>query len=109
MVTATQSEFYNNEDAKSTSSTIVSEEQLRNNANEEMNGDRTQIRHGFDLESYEEDIIHFLYFSEKRHETNAKPNSLISNNLKDWVSDLYCNFSLFLYIYCYYVRGLEKG
>ncbi|ORE04983.1 WD40 repeat-like protein [Rhizopus microsporus var. microsporus] len=67
-----------NEDAKSTSSTLVNGgETTRNNHN-------VQTRHGFDQELYEEDIIRFLYYSEKRHETNGKPNTLTKNTLKDW-------------------------
>lgn len=71
-----------NEDAKSTSSTLVNGgETARNNHN-------VQMRHGFDQELYEEDIIRFLYYSEKRHETNGKPNTLTKNTLKDWVNDM---------------------
>lgn len=71
-----------NEDAKSTSSTLVNGgETTRNNHN-------VQMRHGFDQELYEEDIIRFLYYSEKRHETNGKPNTLTKNTLKDWVNDM---------------------
>ncbi|CAO3689045.1 unnamed protein product [Rhizopus stolonifer] len=68
----------NNEDTKSTSSTLVNgEETARNN-------DDIQTRHGFDQELYEEDIIRFLYYSEKRHETNGKLNSQVKSALKDW-------------------------
>ncbi|KAG1056672.1 hypothetical protein G6F43_001453 [Rhizopus delemar] len=75
MVSAT---IDNNEDAKSTSSTLVNgEETTRNNQN-------AQMRHGFDEELYEEDIIRFLYFSEKRHEANSKSNTQVKNALKDW-------------------------
>lgn len=77
MVSAT---IDNNEDAKSTSSTLVNgEETTRNNQN-------AQMRHGFDEELYEEDIIRFLYFSEKRHEANSKSNTPVKNALKDWVN-----------------------
>lgn len=70
----------NNEDTKSTSSTLVNgEETARNN-------DDIQTRHGFDQELYEEDIIRFLYYSEKRHETNGKLDSQVKNSLKDWVN-----------------------
>ncbi|KAI9477985.1 MAG: raptor N-terminal caspase like domain-containing protein [Benjaminiella poitrasii] len=82
MVTATQLDQSNihNEDARSTSSTLVSGE----HRNEDERNRTNPIRHGFDQESYEEDIIRFLYFSEKRHDTNAKPGQLIQKALKDW-------------------------
>lgn len=127
MVTAIQSEP-NNEDAKSTSSTLVNGEHSTrnepdaaerttttttttgaatptaattttaatattatatdetNNNNRNTNLNLPQIRHGFDQEMYEEDIIRFLYFSEKRHDSNAQPNATVRNALKDWVS-----------------------
>lgn len=103
MVTATQADLNNNnEDARSTSSTLVSgEHNIRNDEvpertttattttatanNTTTNINSPQIRHGFDQEIYEEDIIRFLYFSEKRHDTNAKPNVVVRNALKDWV------------------------
>ncbi|KAL0143777.1 WD repeat-containing protein mip1 [Mucor lusitanicus] len=98
MVAATQADpNINNEDARSTSSTLVSgEHNMRNDAEAvpEQGGPTAaptahhtsspQIRHGFDQELYEEDIIRFLYFSEKRHDTNAKPNVVVRNALKDW-------------------------
>ncbi|KAG1059610.1 hypothetical protein G6F42_028253 [Rhizopus arrhizus] len=100
MVAATQTDpNNNNEDARSTSSTLVSgEHNTRNDAEvvPETSGatapdhatanttSSPQIRHGFDQELYEEDIIRFLYFSEKRHDTNAKPNVVVRNALKDW-------------------------
>lgn len=104
MVAATQSDLNNNnEDARSTSSTLVSgEHNIRNDAegsdreaaattttanNNNNLTNSPQIRHGFDQEIYEEDIIRFLYFSEKRHDTNAKPNVVVRNALKDWVRD----------------------
>ncbi len=91
MVAATQTDTNNNEDARSTSSTLVNGEHgVRNDvdvperrANEE---NLPSIRHGFDQELYEEDIIRFLYFSEKRHDSNAKPNVVVRNALKDWVN-----------------------
>lgn len=96
MVAATQLDTSNNEDARSTSSTLVNGEhgarndvdvpEERNTEEEEEGEGATQIRHGFDQELYEEDIIRFLYFSEKRHDTNAKPNTVVRNALKDWVS-----------------------
>lgn len=104
MVTATQADLNNNnEDARSTSSTLVNgEHNIRNDEvperttttattttaaanNTTTNINSPQIRHGFDQEIYEEDIIRFLYFSEKRHDTNAKPNVVVRNALKDWV------------------------
>lgn len=101
MVAATQADpNINNEDARSTSSTLVSgEHNMRNDAEAvpEQGGPTAaptahhtsspQIRHGFDQELYEEDIIRFLYFSEKRHDTNAKPNVVVRNALKDWVRE----------------------
>lgn len=106
MVTATQSDLNNNnnEDARSTSSTLVNGGENNNarndvdvpereqdistttTTNNNTNGTTSQIRHGFDQELYEEDIIRFLYFSEKRHDSNAKPNAVVRNALKDWVS-----------------------
>lgn len=107
MVSATQLDLNNNnnnnnEDARSTSSTLVSGEHASNSRNdvdvpernnptdqEDEDENTTQIRHGFDEELYEEDIIRFLYFSEKRHDSNAKPNAVVRNALKDWVTCLY--------------------
>lgn len=96
MVTAMQSDLANNEDARSTSSTLVNgEHSTRNEADvaERTTAEETrptnlnlpQIRHGFDQELYEEDIIRFLYFSEKRHDSNAQPSAVVRNALKDWV------------------------
>ncbi|KAG0761248.1 hypothetical protein G6F32_001269 [Rhizopus arrhizus] len=67
----------NNEDTKSTSSTLVNGEELARNSH------NIQTRHGFDQELYEEDI-RFLYYSEKRHEINGKPDSQTKSILKDW-------------------------
>ncbi|KAI8333711.1 raptor N-terminal caspase like domain-containing protein [Chlamydoabsidia padenii] len=109
MPTATQvTASDTNEDARSTSSTLVNGD--NSNRNETENGttsnqivavattstdDRQQqqqqqqqphttIRHGFDQEVFEEDIIRFLYYSEKRHDTNAKPHLVVPNTLLDW-------------------------
>ncbi|KAI7888798.1 raptor N-terminal caspase like domain-containing protein [Mucor mucedo] len=90
-----QSDSNNNEDARSTSSTLVNgEHSARNEADvpertttedpRPTNLNLPQIRHGFDQELYEEDIIRFLYFSEKRHDTNAQPSVTVRNALKDW-------------------------
>ncbi|KAG1056979.1 hypothetical protein G6F43_001173 [Rhizopus delemar] len=68
----------NNEDTKSTSSTLVNGEELARNSHD------IQARHGFDQELYEEDIIRFLYYSEKRHEINGKSDSQTKSILKDW-------------------------
>ncbi|CAO3644478.1 unnamed protein product [Mucor hiemalis] len=89
MVAATQLDTSNNEDARSTSSTLVNGEHgVRNDVHvpEERTTEENllNIRHGFDQELYEEDIIRFLYFSEKRHDSNAKPNTVVRNTLKDW-------------------------
>ncbi|CAO3591263.1 unnamed protein product [Absidia cylindrospora] len=94
-----------NEDARSTSSTLVNGEnstrietilgQTSNNQSATANTttdeqqqqgghNSSTIRHGFDQEVFEEDIIRFLYYSEKRHETNAKPHPVIPNTLLDW-------------------------
>lgn len=91
MVTAMQSDPTHNEDARSSSSTLVSGDAIRNDVDvpeqPPIEENTLQIRHGFDQESYEEDIIHFLYFSEKRHDTNSKPNVVARNTLKDWVKE----------------------
>ncbi|KAI8086100.1 raptor N-terminal caspase like domain-containing protein [Halteromyces radiatus] len=80
-----------NEDARSTSSTLVNGE--INNRNEPdtttsdeqpQDNNNSTIRHGFDQEIFEEDIIRFLYYSEKRHDTNAKPHPIGRNTLLDW-------------------------
>ncbi|KAI8984718.1 raptor N-terminal caspase like domain-containing protein [Mycotypha africana] len=92
-----------NDDNKSTSSTLVGENESGSNNNHNtssnMNNDEdlddgsslqrqghnnNEVRHGFDQEAYEEDIIRFLYFTEKRHDTNAKPNATVRTALKDW-------------------------
>ncbi|CAO3586558.1 unnamed protein product [Absidia cylindrospora] len=95
-----------NEDARSTSSTLVNgENSLRNETengpstatttNTTINerpqpqqdnspSTTTTVRHGFDQEVFEEDIIRFLYYSEKRHDTNAKPHPIVRNTLLDW-------------------------
>ena len=87
MVAATDTNNTNNEDARSTSSTLVNGEH-GSNRNEEPEREPDSMRHGFDQELYEEDIIRFLYFSEKRHDANARPNIVARNALKDWVCDL---------------------
>ncbi|KAF7731549.1 hypothetical protein EC973_009313 [Apophysomyces ossiformis] len=99
MPTATQPSISDqNEDARSTSSTLVNGE---NSARNEVDVTQTQhtderrsanqaatspVRLGFDQDIYEEDIIRFLYFSEKRHDTNAKPNPAVQSALLDWKS-----------------------
>ncbi|OBZ85750.1 WD repeat-containing protein mip1 [Choanephora cucurbitarum] len=85
MVAATQADP-NNEDARSTSSTLVNGEHRNDLAETERatNHSSSQIRHGFDQEFYEEDIIRFLYFSEKRHDTTTKSSTSARNALKDW-------------------------
>lgn len=106
MPTATQvTASDTNEDARSTSSTLVNGENSNRNETENGTGNNqlttvatsttddrqaphntTTIRHGFDQEAFEEDIIRFLYYSEKRHDTNAKPHLVVPNTLLDWVS-----------------------
>ncbi|KAI8369718.1 raptor N-terminal caspase like domain-containing protein [Blakeslea trispora] len=85
MVTATQADS-SNEDARSTSSTLVNGEHRTDLAEPERvtSPIQSQVRHGFDQEFYEEDIIRFLYFSEKRHDTTTKSTSSTRNALKDW-------------------------
>ncbi|KAI9030878.1 hypothetical protein CLU79DRAFT_831399 [Phycomyces nitens] len=85
-------ELNNNEDARSTSSTLVSREANPRNDNDvpDTTGERTSldyvspVRHGFDQEIYEEDLMRFLFFSEKRHDTNATPATTTQNALLDW-------------------------
>ncbi|CAO3617018.1 unnamed protein product [Cunninghamella blakesleeana] len=90
-----------NENSQSTSSTLVNGSNNNNNTRiiNETNGqitttsesrqdynnnNKSTIRHGFDQEIFEEDIIRFLYYSEKRHETNAKSHAIPRNTLLDW-------------------------
>lgn len=83
----------NNEDTKSTSSTLVNGEELARNSHD------VQARHGFDQELYEEDIIRFLYYSEKRHEINGKPDSQTKGILKDWVNLYIVIYVMLMYLY----------
>jgi regulator-associated protein of mTOR len=106
-----------NEDARSTSSTLVNGENSARNdvdvperpaqqttavATTTTTTTTNQVRHGFDQELYEEDIIRFLYYSEKRHDTNAKPNPNVAvnvgtdNNKNDWVNSVNSVFSFLL-------------
>jgi regulator-associated protein of mTOR len=110
-----------NEDARSTSSTLVNgENSARNDVDvSERPAQQTtttttaanQVRHGFDQELYEEDIIRFLYYSEKRHDTNAKPNPNVAvnvgtdNNKNDWVNSVNSLFSFFFFYIIFYGRG----
>lgn len=88
-----------NEDAQSTSSTLINGTNNHRQLND-SNGQATiitttehnensinnsVIRHGFDQEIFEEDIIRFLYYSEKRHDTNARPHGESQSALLDWV------------------------
>lgn len=81
----------NNEDARSTSSTLVNGEHSRNeNESNRVNDSGQQIstnaaRHGFDILTEDEETISFLHYSEKRHDTNAKPNPSIRNVPLEWV------------------------
>ncbi|KAI8374753.1 raptor N-terminal caspase like domain-containing protein [Radiomyces spectabilis] len=100
MPTATQStpSDANNEDARSTRSTSSTLVNGENNARAESDPERQSstvdmpassqvnptVRHGFDQELYGEDIIRFLYFSEKRHNTHATANPELRNALLDW-------------------------
>ncbi|KAG0172829.1 hypothetical protein DFQ29_008217 [Apophysomyces sp. BC1021] len=98
MPTATQPSISDlNEDARSTSSTLVNGENSARNDDvmqNQQNDDRrstsqsatSPVRLGFDQDIYEEDIIRFLYYSEKRHDTNAKPNPAIQSALLDWAN-----------------------
>lgn len=82
----------NNEDARSTSSTLVNGEHSNRNENE-SNRDAddgqpistSNVRHGFDISIEDEEAISFLHFSEKRHDTNAKPNPSIRKVSLEWV------------------------
>ncbi|ORX58298.1 hypothetical protein DM01DRAFT_1319147 [Hesseltinella vesiculosa] len=75
-----------NEDSRSTSSTLVNGEHRTDAEPTRANNTTNQsaVRHGFDQDVFEEDIIRFLYFSEKRHDTNAKPLSIVRPPLQDW-------------------------
>ncbi|KAI7868605.1 hypothetical protein BDF14DRAFT_1956350 [Spinellus fusiger] len=86
-----------NEDARSTSSTLVNGEAgVRNedalpepsqeNTRHDTINPLSSVRHGFDEETYEEDIMRFLYYSEKRHDTLAHANPNGQNTLLDWTS-----------------------
>ena len=105
-----------NEDARSTSSTLVNGERNdidndNNNNNNRTNattttnttttttttneeqqqqqqqrGTGSTIRHGFDHAVYEDDVLSFLHFSDKRHDTNAKPDPTVRSVSLDWVS-----------------------
>ncbi|KAI8985958.1 raptor N-terminal caspase like domain-containing protein [Pilobolus umbonatus] len=81
-----------NEDAKSTSSTLVNGGDIHSRNDIDLPETVPEIedtpsslsRHGFDEENFEEDILRFLYFSEKRHDTNAKPTVSVKNSFKEW-------------------------
>ncbi|KAI7884176.1 hypothetical protein K492DRAFT_40086 [Lichtheimia hyalospora FSU 10163] len=84
----------NNEDARSTSSTLVNGEHGTRNDNDELRSTTEQqqrqtpttgvVRHGFDNAAYEDDVLSFLHFSERRHETNAKHNVAVRQVSLDW-------------------------
>ncbi|KAI9492026.1 hypothetical protein BDB00DRAFT_873680 [Zychaea mexicana] len=89
----------NNEDARSTSSTLVNGERNDNTAEHDTTRTTTTndeqqrravstVRHGFDHAVYEDDVLSFLHFSDKRHDTNAKPDPAVRNVSLDWVSSL---------------------
>ncbi|KAI9272712.1 raptor N-terminal caspase like domain-containing protein [Phascolomyces articulosus] len=84
-----------NEDARSTSSTLVNgerndtdhENRTTLTTHEEQQQQRrtvSTIRHGFDLAMFEDDVLSFLHFSDKRHDTNAKPDPTVRNVSLDW-------------------------
>lgn len=86
----------NNEDARSTSSTLVNGEHSTRNDNDDVRSTTEQqqqrqtpttgvVRHGFDNAAYEDDVLSFLHFSERRHETNAKHNVAVRQVSLDWV------------------------
>lgn len=89
----------NNEDARSTSSTLVNGEHSARNDNDDVRSTTEQqqrhtpttgvVRHGFDNAAYEDDVLSFLHFSERRHETNAKHNVAVRQVSLDWVTFLY--------------------
>lgn len=89
----------NNEDARSTSSTLVNGENCNRQNESEQDGRQREdrlsvtsnhntstVRHGFDHGVHEDELLSYLHFSEKRHETNGKPNPAVRNLSLDWVT-----------------------
>lgn len=91
----------NNDDARSTSSTLVSGEGKQDDESEphltttdqvtdslnstSLNDPISSVRHGFDEQIYEEELIRFMYYTEKRHESNGTPVNMAVGTLQDWV------------------------
>jgi regulator-associated protein of mTOR len=94
----------NNDDARSTSSTLVSGEGKQPDEENEapvnspaaeqvvdtfstmsLNDPISNVRHGFDEQVYEEELIRFMYYTEKRHDSNGQPAPVVVNTLQDWV------------------------
>jgi len=91
-----------NDDARSTSSTLVSGEGKQDDETESqshlttteqitdtlhstsLNDPISNVRHGFDEQIYEEELIRFMYYTEKRHESNGKPANMTVGALQDW-------------------------
>ncbi|CAO3678856.1 unnamed protein product [Umbelopsis vinacea] len=90
----------NNDNARSTSSTLVSGEgkqddeskphltntdQVTDSLNStSLNDPISSVRHGFDEQIYEEELIRFMYYTEKRHESNGTPVNMAVGTLQDW-------------------------
>jgi regulator-associated protein of mTOR len=93
----------NNDDARSTSSTLVSGEGKPDDETDEQSQTPTaeqvashlnatsledpisNVRHGFDDQIYEEELIRYMYYTERRHETDGKPSNSTTGALQDWV------------------------
>lgn len=93
----------NNDDARSTSSTLVSGEGKPDDETDEhsqtpttdqlttqinatsLEDSVTNVRHGFDDQIYEEELIRYMYYTERRHETDGKPSNTTADGLQDWV------------------------
>ncbi|CAM0135452.1 unnamed protein product [Umbelopsis sp. WA50703] len=92
----------NNDDARSTSSTLVSGEGKPDDETDEQSQTPTaeqvashlnatsledpisNVRHGFDDQIYEEELIRYMYYTERRHETDGKPSNSTTGALQDW-------------------------
>ncbi|KAI9313911.1 raptor N-terminal caspase like domain-containing protein [Dichotomocladium elegans] len=84
----------NNDDARSTCSTLVNGEGAASNDNTTSHDDQHRnerqrqtaggIRHGFDNVPFENDIYPFLHFCEKRHDTCAKHSPTVRDISLDW-------------------------
>jgi hypothetical protein len=123
-----------NDDARSTSSTLVSREGKQPDEENEgqsqlltpdqvldtfnsmtLNDAISNVRHGFDEQVYEEELIRFMYYTEKRHESNGKPSPTVAGTLQDWVKLQVSNMLLLVQrriwykLTCFwYTRGSER-